>query len=252
MMLACNQKYIVLSSSLPECEHPPIQKELVVSGKEISVYKLCDFTLMSSISLERWNIDRYLDVFYIVSLAEMKSANTHLINALLDEIADQYNDLIDVTRNVSNIEALLRLVGEHYFDVSDLTVLDFGCGTGLSLPIAEKHSCNILGFDRSLAMAEIASKNGMAMITSSDLEHEIYKFDVIIASYVMHLLSDYDMFIGALNCLKSGGIVVCNFHKNHGYEELSNLLNSEFHNSIEFINIDFCDIHGTYAVIVKH
>lgn len=249
MMLAYNHKYVVFSNLLPWPGLPSLGTEPVVSGGNITIFLIGDVDLITLSALPGWNVQRYLDVFYICT--PVGSQSVLIINSLLDEIAFQYDDFVDKNRNLSNIDTLLQLVCDYYVDTTAITVLDFGCGTGLSKQVANKYPLNIIGYDRSSTMEEIARNNGMTVITSADIKRKTFCFDAIIASYVMHLLADYNAFIDALDCLKCGGIVACNFHKNYGYIELRDFMVAKFKNSIEFKLVDICDTHGTYVIIVK-
>ncbi|PKR77398.1 class I SAM-dependent methyltransferase [Halalkalibacillus sediminis] len=104
-----------------------------------------------------------------------------------------------------------------YLKTSD-TVLDFGCGTGLITNEIAKYVKEIHAIDTSSKMIGIAERKAKErQIQNIDYDHvDIFddrfvesSFDVILASYVLHLLEDEHMVIQRMKeLLKPGGLLI--------------------------------------------
>jgi ubiquinone/menaquinone biosynthesis C-methylase UbiE len=104
--------------------------------------------------------------------------------------------------------ATLELLG----NIKDKKVLDYGCGTGLYLPILKKKGARVNGFDISKEMLTIARKNHPDVDLREGSGYSIpfkEQFDLIVASLVVHYMKDWDRMFKEMNrVLKKGGIVV--------------------------------------------
>lgn len=104
--------------------------------------------------------------------------------------------------------ATIKLLG----NVKGKKVLDYGCGTGLYLPILRKKGAKVKSFDISEEMLAIARKNNPDVELRQGSGYHIpfkERFDLIVASLVVHYMNDWDkMFKEMSRVLKKGGILI--------------------------------------------
>jgi SAM-dependent methyltransferase len=115
--------------------------------------------------------------------------------AVFDACASAYDLLIDAERNIRNISRLLNVIeaGSPSRDAV-LRVLDFGCGTGLSLQAVARQArpwrFRLVGLDASPHMRAIAGSRGLEVVMGD----EVQAYDGVFASYVLHgVLGPYDL-----------------------------------------------------------
>jgi len=160
---------------------------------------------------------RLLDHFHLPAVPD-----SALSVALFDLCADAYEMLVDVKRNISNIQNLLVVVlaaGKSGADT--IKILDFGCGTGLSLVALQSLESNsvgriqLTGMDRSPHMLQIAARRGLSVLTEAKWASLLAgTFHAVIASYVIHLGMSQDDCCAIAKQLIPGGVFVANYH--HG------------------------------------
>ena len=80
------------------------------------------------------------------------------INSFSDNYAKIYDSFHQSKDYKSEVQEIIKLLGEGYFDFRPKNVLDFGCGTGLHLEQFEKLGFRVSGFDTSISMLDIARK----------------------------------------------------------------------------------------------
>ncbi len=112
-----------------------------------------------------------------------------------------YNDYLEVP-------AVNELLG----DIRGKKVLDFGCGTGIYIKILIKKGAIVKGFDISNDMLSIARKENPQLDLRQGSGYDIpfrEKFDIVLASLVVHYLSDWNkMFQEIARVLRKGGYFV--------------------------------------------
>ena len=191
-----------------------------------------------------------MDRFWFV-LAEKGELQEVVFSEFFEYIADEYERLIDVSRNVENIETLLGQLSAILGNLADHSILDFGCGTGLA--IGPLTACGTLftGVDQSAHMRDLARKRGMPVISMNQLQSRTSAFHGVIASYVFHLFVDEFVLDELWNTVRVGGALVANFHKGNGIERA----NTFFHRSdCRIVN---CEVaahlqrHGSYFAYIK-
>jgi predicted TPR repeat methyltransferase len=172
------------------------------------------FPLPRQIRSEATIYKRVLDRFYLPRISDPA-----LSTALFDLCASLYDAVIDRKRNIQNICQLFRTVIDNAMDKQGrLKVLDFGCGTGLSMAAVEalpkKLSARIdlYGTDASSAMLAQASAKGLRVLEFTEWQAMLPgSFDGVIASFVLHcgILDSELRTIGRQ--LRPGGIFVANY-----------------------------------------
>jgi len=112
-----------------------------------------------------------------------------------------YNELLEMP-------SFFELLG----NVKDKKILDFGCGTGIHSKILKEKGANVKGFDISPEMVEIAKKENPNLDLRVGSGYDIpfsEKFDIVIASLVMHYISDWGTSFKEINrVLKKGGFFI--------------------------------------------
>ena len=139
------------------------------------------------------------------------TANTY------DEFASQYADMMTAQEqggvaSDSNMARFLQVVG----NVSGLTVLDAGCGEGYLSRILAQGGAQVIGFDISPRLIEIArakDPDGAITYQVADLSQPLpaYQahFDLIASYFVLNDVYDYQGFLTTLSAsLKPAGRLV--------------------------------------------
>jgi SAM-dependent methyltransferase len=162
---------------------------------------------------------RYLDRFHLWTPDNNPRRRQEVLDRFFAFIADQYESLIDVERNLDNIRILLGFLNRLMGPIEAATIVDYGCGTGLSRSPASEFKVELVGVDRCPTMRRIASDRGMTTWGPGVLARQPKNsIDGALASYVFHLLPHSDGLRLLWARLKPGGMLVANFHKNQGME----------------------------------
>jgi SAM-dependent methyltransferase len=161
--------------------------------------------------------ERLLDRFHLVQESQPR-LREELISGFFDAIADQYRDLVEPQRNLENIERLVTWL------VRDLragtgTLIDLGCGTGVSRPVVHAAGRSVIGIEAARGMRALAESAGMAVIGLGDVE-TLPIAEGAFASYVLHLDPMPRELPQLLGRLRDGASLVGNMHKSHGLPEL--------------------------------
>ena len=104
-------------------------------------------------------------------------------------------------------------------DISNLRVLDFGCGTGLLTERMSPLAKEVVALDTSKKMIDVLNNKNLPNVValSEELsetlieENNVFtdKFDLIVASSVCSFLTDYEKTLTVIrSALKSGGIFI--------------------------------------------
>jgi SAM-dependent methyltransferase len=191
-------------------------------------------------------LDRYL--FVIPPCPEDESA---LFAGFFEHIASEYEHLIDPSCNLHNISVLISLLTMIIGDLRGLSILDFGCGTGLSLGPLEAAEASLIGMDRSMGMRKVAEARGMHVISLEELVAWPGTFDGVISSYVFHLCLDRRSVEVICSKLRSGGAVVGNCHKDLGITLVTQLFHQFGCEPLSPTGFVDNSRHGRYLAFIK-
>ena len=155
----------------------------------------------------------------------------------------------DKPNHIERARVLSEKISEEFSDTSDLTVLDFGCATGLmALKLSDTFK-EVYCTDLSEKMLEVLSDklsksniDNIKTVSTKDLTTSKFqeKFDVIYSSMVFHHIENIEVELKKLYSLlkKNGSLIIIdldksekNFHKDdsnftghHGFER-ENIMN---------------------------
>jgi predicted TPR repeat methyltransferase len=194
---------------------------------------------------------RYLDRYYLVLPVDDNLIRQETVNAFFALIARDYDKTVHVDQNIENINFLFEELRSRLGTLEHKTILDFGCGTGLSLCSTFATTVDLMGIDSCPMMQQIAAHRGHRLITPEDLSFGGLVFDGIICSYVLHLVSDTTSLRASAACLKSGCSIVANFHKGVGVRQITAVLESERFESQQFVSAPLSEHHGVFIAFVK-
>lgn len=129
----------------------------------------------------------------------------------LSSYANVYNAIHDSRDFGEDIRIAMRaLDGATSEKISEMNVLDFGCGTGRHVQEISKHAKSTTGYDRSDAMIQIAKMNFPTAIFTSDLANLDGEFDLVLSLFDVISYQaeseELDFFLQSVSrCLKPGG-----------------------------------------------
>lgn len=222
--------------------------------------KLCIFAVEQNFQklrkalspIPQFSIRRYLDKFYICTPKDNPKRRQEVLDSFFQLIASEYESLIDIERNTDNIRSLLAILSQLLNPIRGSLIVDYGCGTGLSIIPASAFDIRLVGVDRCPKMRQIAASKGMKVWGVGELARQSKdSIDGAFASYVFHLLPDTHGLRLLWARLRIGGVLVANFHKNQGLE-LVNMCVKELQGSaIQLASSLDVERHGTYAAYRK-
>ena len=199
-----------------------------------------------------YRLMNYLDYFYLVVPINSPAKHKQLFNNFFRFLGPMYESFIDVDRNKENIENLMMILENHFFIKDSAKVLDYGCGTGISLDIAHNHKANIIGFDPCDVMCHIATKRGMEVWDVFEMEKQpCSSIDAAFSSYVFHLLEENEYLDVLSNILKPQGVLVVNFHKNQGRKWADKYFTQRGFKIFVPSSFKSFECHGPYVAYIK-
>lgn len=164
------------------------------------------------------SVRRLLDRHFIVYDANDVESAAVAERALFDSLAARYENEIDAELNAANITELLSLVEAP----ENGLVMDYGCGTGLSMTSPAAKGLRLLGFDQSAAMLAVAAARGLHTMDVTHLQSNgCPKLDGIIASFVLHLSTSTENLERVARELRPSRRLAANFHKLSGVDQAS-------------------------------
>ncbi len=168
------------------------------------------------------DLPRIMDHFYLWTPSFAARERQLLLDALFEIAAAEFSHIVHPNQNRENIRNLLASIVQHYGGLNELRILDFGCGPGLSAAVAHDYGLELTGYDRCPKMRALAVQRGLRVLTPEEFATlPVAKFDATFASYVLHLGPSQGDLVRLWELLKPDGIVVANFHKDHGLSEVT-------------------------------
>lgn len=200
--------------------------------------------------VESLEVMRYLDQYLLAFPIGLETRQA-VIDNFFSSVACRYNNVVDVHRNMDNINNLAMSLSSFGLGKSS-KIIDYGCGTGLSSYLQSVYSWNILGVDRCSDMRFLSKSNGLEAVPPRQLtESHLGLFDGAFSSYVFHLVYDYSDIVFLWSALRVGGVVVANFHKGFGDDRITPLL-CELGASVHSLRIpQGVYNHGLYRMFLK-
>lgn len=151
----------------------------------------------------------YLDKFIIV-LPERYTTQNQLWQDFYQMFGNQYETLVNKKNNQECIELMLNIIS--FNTDRNCKILDFGCGSGLSLEI--KHTGEIYGYELVDVMKNQAQNKGMIVYDSKEINNIPNGFfDAVFSSYVFHMGITNEDIERIIPKIKKGGLWVANFYK---------------------------------------
>ncbi len=199
-------------------------------------------------------IKKYLDRFYLAIPRDDVDARQAILDRFFSLIADEYETIIEIDRNLENISNLLDELGSIIGPLSGCRILDYGCGTGLSVHAISTKGLyvDLVGFDSCPNMRRNSAKKGMTVYGPGGLarqQNQIY--DGIFASYLFHLKPDNGGIRLLWSRLRTGGAMVANFHKNEGIDYINECI-SKLGGAVSTCKRGkYSERHGAYIAYVK-
>lgn len=199
-----------------------------------------------------YHIEKKLDKFYFWVPNNDPEKKGIILSAFFEIIGSQYEDIIDLQRNLENLNNLMWILSKHINILTATLILDYGCGTGQSILAFPDMKRKLIGFDTSNAMRSIANRKGLNVWDCDRLRTQSGEIlSGVFSSYVMHLLTDTIGFELIWKLLKPDGVFVANFHKDVGLSLIDNCV-VNLGGQIEYFAFPFgTERHGTYAVYTK-
>ncbi len=194
---------------------------------------------------------RYLDRFHLVLSNANLAERQEVLDEFFEFIAEDYEHIIDLSRNRENIKILLSLLKGRIECSENAIVIDYGCGIGLSNE--SLFEAKLIGFDRCKIMRRIAKDRGMVIWCHEELAKQPDEtINGAFASYVLHyLLPENKEFQLLWPKLKPGAVLVANLHKKQGIERLEAAIR-KVKGSLELLEgPPDSERHGIYVACVK-
>lgn len=190
--------------------------KLVRQFKKLYIYEI---QILFGSFLERSNVLKYLDRFFL-EIPNGLSDQKVFWDELYDYIGFSYENYIDVSNNVACIDLLLSVLCKQKYLKRNSTVLDFGCGSGLSLRSNWSYYCNIIGYEINHTMCSISQSRGMKVYLPETIDTCLdNSIDAVFASFVFHMFVDYDDLECIGSKLKDKAAWSLNFYKDINKEK---------------------------------
>lgn len=153
----------------------------------------------------------YLDHFWILLPSLLKDQRL-LWDEFYKIYSSIYEELINQSHNIQCLQRFKQLLEDNFGFYPGCSILDFGCGTGLSSRVFETES--LTGYDSNELMRHKAQEQGLKTVDKENFEMlPIDIFDSCIACYVFHLAIESSYIKKISRVVKNGGVIVANYYK---------------------------------------
>lgn len=189
----------------------------IKKNDDIFIYKIMDWRVADNLKKQK-NMVHYMDRFYII-LPDSYQEQERLWRYFYLNFGEQYESIINITHNCSCISFMLDYLTNRQKLTIGSTVLDFGCGSGLSKLC--KNAVNVLGYESIDIMRTQAIQRGLKVLSGNELQSYDKFFDGVFASYVLHMaISEKDITI-VRDKMRDGAVWIANFYKDINVETVN-------------------------------
>lgn len=208
MKCPCNRSQKFLISPRLLCGQNKLK--LVEKTGEIFLYSVEDEQDFADFCGE-FEVLHYLDNFLIL-LPQDCITQRRIWGSFYHSFGTIYEKLIDIEQNLECIKWMLQYIDQNMEIRFPKKVLDYGCGTGISMEIG--YNGMILGYEPIEAMRTQAIKKGMRVFCKSNI-HSLPDgyFDAFFASYVFHMAINEQDVLQIFSKVRVDAVGVANFYK---------------------------------------
>lgn len=163
----------------------------------------------------------YLDCFILI-LPQEYVKQTLFWKKFYKVFGASYENMIDKSVNLECIKAMILHIDKKIKINSSSIILDYGCGSGLSMLIPCKGE--IVGYEPIYEMRKQAKSRGMRTISSNELKEIPEKyFDAVFFSYVFHMSVSEKNINYMMTKMKPNALWIANFYKGFNEEIINNI-----------------------------
>lgn len=117
------------------------------------------------------------------------------------------NKRIAITRTWNNLLRLFTLLGKK--KLNDIKLLDYGCGWGDFLDVANGYGVNVYGYDEDKRKIDFAKKRGHKIVDSIEELKSLSPVDVFVMNSVLEHVQDVDYILKLVKTLlKPNGLLI--------------------------------------------
>lgn len=189
--------------------------------KSIAIVEVASGELLNVLrAIRGFEYLKVMDRFFLFADAEYSE---ELYALFFDHIASNYEKYINVEQNKDLIRRYFELINLNVNEGTEPAVLDFGSGSGLATQVRASDDAFspfvLSGFEISSEMEKLSAVAGLKMYNKKTFGRLAdHTFDAIIGSYSFHFVTSEKVYQELWRKLKTGGLIIGNFHKNIGLQ----------------------------------
>ncbi|MDH1601163.1 MULTISPECIES: bifunctional 2-polyprenyl-6-hydroxyphenol methylase/3-demethylubiquinol 3-O-methyltransferase UbiG [unclassified Empedobacter] len=177
-------------------------KDYFLTGEKFEIYEDSETEVLYTLPQPIENLGKYYESKNYISHTDGKKSIFERFYQMAKSI------------NLNNKLELINKVG------NGKKILDYGCGVGDFLEHLQKNGYDVLGMEPNDSARKIAqSKIGNEKVTSTELEHNDQKFDIITLWHVLEHIPNLNEIIGELkNHLTDNGVLIIAVPNHQSYD----------------------------------
>lgn len=177
-------------------------KDYFLTGEKFEIYEDSETEVLYTLPQPIENLGKYYESKNYISHTDGKKSIFERFYQMAKSI--NLNNKLELINKVSN--------GKN--------ILDYGCGVGDFLEHLQKNGYDVLGMEPNDSARKIAqSKIGNEKVTSTELEHNDQKFDIITLWHVLEHIPNLNEIIGELkNHLTDNGVLIIAVPNHQSYD----------------------------------
>lgn len=177
-------------------------KDYFLTGEKFEIYEDSETKVLYTLPQPIENLGKYYESKNYISHTDGKKSIFERFYQMAKSI------------NLNNKLELINKVG------NGKKILDYGCGVGDFLEHLQKNGYDVLGMEPNDSARKIAqSKIGNKKVTSTELEHNDQKFDIITLWHVLEHIPNLNEIIGELkNHLTDNGVLIIAVPNHQSYD----------------------------------